>query len=162
MLLVEGKGSPNNNYLLDLKAALSSSLQPYLTVKQPQWTNEAERITTVQRWIQGMPPALLAPVLMNDTSYVLRELQPQEDKVNIVLLHGKVRRLEKLVSTLARVVAWGQLRSGGRQESAPAYELIKFATKKRWRNALVTYTKDYATRVEEDYHSFCAAYQKSV
>ena len=35
VILVEGHGSPNLNYLLDLKAAIPSSLQPYLKHKQP-------------------------------------------------------------------------------------------------------------------------------
>src|SRR6476646_9074623 len=36
VLLVEGNGSPNQNYLLDLKAETQSSLQPYLQLPQPQ------------------------------------------------------------------------------------------------------------------------------
>ena len=162
VMLVEGKGSPDYNYLLDLKAEPASSLQPYLITKQPEWSSEAERVTTTQRWMQGMPPALLAPVLMNSISYVLRELQPQEDKVNTELLHGKVRRLEKLVRVLAQVVAWSQLRSGGRQGAAASYEIMSFATKKRWRTTLLAYAKKYAIQVEEDYKEFCAAHQKSI
>ncbi|MCY7273727.1 MAG: DUF2252 family protein [Phormidesmis sp. CAN_BIN44] len=36
ILLVEGNGSPQRNYLLDLKAARSSSLYPHLQVHQPK------------------------------------------------------------------------------------------------------------------------------
>src|SRR5207344_195547 len=37
VLLVEGKGSPNGNYFLDLKQALPSALAPRLEWKQPKW-----------------------------------------------------------------------------------------------------------------------------
>jgi uncharacterized protein (DUF2252 family) len=158
ILLVEGKGSPNRNYLLDLKAEASSSLQPYLTLPQPRWINEAERAVTIQRWFQNVPPALLAAIEMNGKSYVLRELQPQEDKVNVEFLGGKVRRLERLVKTIAQVIAWGQLHSCGRQSSAPSYDLMNFSQKFPGRNALLKYAQEYAAQVEVDYHAFCSAY----
>jgi len=39
-ILVQGKGSPDGNYLLDLKQALRSSLVPHLKVSQPKWISE--------------------------------------------------------------------------------------------------------------------------
>jgi uncharacterized protein (DUF2252 family) len=158
ILLVEGKSSPDQNYLLDLKAETNSSLQPYLRLRQPQWVNQAERAATTQRWVQGIPPALLAAVELGGNAYVLRELQPIEDKVNLQPLYGNFRELEQLVKIIAKVVAWGQLRSGGHQGSAPAYDLEAFAQAPRWREALLSYAQSYAGTVEQDYRSFCSAY----
>jgi len=163
ILLVKGKGSPDHNFLLDLKFEPSSSLEPYLPLRQPQWTTQAERSVSIQNWMQAIPPALLAPLQMDDKSYVLRELQPEEDKVNVALLKGKLSRLEKLVKTIAKVIAWGQLRSGGHQGSVPAaHDLIDFVQKSSWQDELLAYAKAYATRVEEDYRAFCSAYDSGL
>ena len=159
VVLVEGKGSPDHNFLLDLKAATPSSLQPYLTVAQPHWTDEAARVATIQRWIQGNPPALLAAVPLADKFYVLRELQPVEDKINIAPLQGKQDRLEKLLKTVAKVIAWGQVRSAGRQGAANAYDLMHFAQASHWRDSLLDYAHAYAGQVKQDYETFCKAYE---
>ncbi|GAC1677371.1 MAG: DUF2252 domain-containing protein [Ktedonobacteraceae bacterium] len=158
VVLVEGHGSPDRNYLLDLKAAAPSSLQPYLITQQPHWNNEAERVVSIQRWVQGVPPALLAAVELDKAWYVLRELQPSEDKVNVALLNDKLESLEKLVKAIARVVAWGQLRGAGRQGVANALDLSKFASAKRWEENLLTYARFYARQVRADFEEFCGAY----
>jgi len=163
VLLVEGKGSPDQNYLLDLKAETNSSCTGVIhhaptMLRQPQWVNQAERAATTQRWVQGVPPALLAAVELGSTAYVLRELQPIEDKVNLQPLYGNFGQLEQLVKIIAKVVAWGQLRSGGHQGSAPAYDLQAFAQAPLWREALLSYAQSYAKTVEQDYRAFCSAY----
>lgn len=158
VLLVEGKGSPDRNYLLDLKAAANSSLQSYVPVYQPDWQSQAERCVDIQRWVQGIPPALLSAVQMNGQSYVLRELQPLEDKVNLVPVTGKLPQLELLVNMIAKVIAWGQLRSAGRQGVADANNLMEFAhASAGWQKELVHYAKHYALQVNEDYQIFRAA-----
>jgi uncharacterized protein (DUF2252 family) len=162
VILVEGKGSPDRNYLLDLKAESVSSLQPYLVLPQPHWSSEAERVVTVQRWVQTVPPALLVPVSLNDKPFVLRELQPTNDKINSALLNGKKARLEKLVKTLAKVTAWGQLRSAGRQGADVAYDFIDFASDTKWQKVLVEYAQHYTQAVKRDYAEFCQAYDAEV
>ncbi|PSB26584.1 DUF2252 domain-containing protein [Stenomitos frigidus] len=157
ILLVEGDGSPNNNYLLDLKTGSPSSLQPYVTLPQPQWANQAERIVTVQQRVQWAPPALLDTVELDSQAYVLRELQPMDDAVNLSQWNGKLRRLRKVIETMAEVTAWGQLLSGGRQGSAIADDLITFAQTSDWHQPLLHYAQTYATQVEADYQTFCQA-----
>lgn len=152
-ILVEGRG-PQRNYLLDLKETGPSSLQPYLTLKQPAWENDALRSVMIRRWVQGIPPALLSPLILNGRPYVLRELQPTEDKVNFVPLYGKQHRLMQLIKTIANIVAWGQLRSGGLQGSATVYEFREFAKETHWQKTLLAYTQAYARKVEIDYHEF--------
>ena len=156
VLLVEGNGSPNQNYLLDLKAETQSSLQRYLQLPQPQWVSEAQRVVAIQSRVQGTPPALLAAVEIDSQAYVLRELQPIQDRVNLSQCHGKLRRLEKVMKTMGAIVAWSQLRSGGRQGSAIADELIEFAQVGQWRQALLEYAQAYSVQVETDYRAFCA------
>ena len=155
IVLVEGNGSPNGNYLLDLKFAAASSLQPYVTLPQPHWANQAERIVTVQQRVQWAPPALLDTVELDSQAYVLRELQPMDDAVNLSQWNGKLRRLRKVVESMAEIIAWGQLLSGGRQGSAIADDLIAFAQAIEWHQPLLKYAHDYALHVEGDYQAFC-------
>lgn len=53
MIVVEGKGSPDGNYLLDLKESRPSALTPHLKAKQPRWKSEAQRIVAIQRRVQA-------------------------------------------------------------------------------------------------------------
>jgi uncharacterized protein (DUF2252 family) len=162
VLLVEGKGSPDHNYLLDLKEARTSCLQPYLNISQPHWTTEAERIVAIQKRIQGTSPALLFPVMIDKKAYVVRELQPSEDRVDLKHWQGKLRRLEKVIQTMAEVVSWGQLRSTGRQGSAIADDLIEFCAAPEWRDNLLRYAKEYADQVETDYKKFCFSVGRTI
>ena len=164
VLLVEGDGSPNRNYLLDLKAARSSSLYPHLQLHQPAWTSEAGRIAAIQYRVQESPPALLNPLELDTESYMLRELQPTADRVDLAAWNGKIKRLKKVIQTMAEVTAWGQLRSGGRQGSAIADDLIVFAkAAPDWHPGLLDYSRDYARQVEADFIEFQSAFsQKSL
>jgi uncharacterized protein (DUF2252 family) len=158
VLLVEGKGSPNGNVLIDLKMAHDSVLTPYLRLPQPAWKNAAERVVEIQIRMQAVTPTLLQPVLLNRQPYVMRELQPSGDRLALDLWNGKPRRLEKAIGCAGELLAWAQLRSGGRQGSAIADELIEFGRADWWQQELMAYSRFYATRVESDYAEYCKAY----
>ena len=78
--------------------------------------------------------------------------------MNLALLRGKYHRLEQLVTVIAQLVAWGQLRSAGRQNTADAPALMSFArASSDWRAELLSYARSYAAQVNADYQAFCAA-----
>lgn len=154
IILVEGKGSPDGNYFLDFKETQPSSLQPYITVPQPKWETSAKRVVTIQQWLQGTSPALLEAINDGDKSYVLRELQPEQDTVSLQAWDGKIRRLEKLIQTMAEVTAWDQLLSSGRQGSAIADELIDFGQSSEWHNSILEYANYYSRKVNQDFQEF--------
>ncbi len=156
IVLMEGRGSPDTHYLLDLKVAGRSSSAAFSPCMQPQWANETERVITVQRWIQGVPPALLAPLEHNGKVYILREIQAAEARVPFVQLERKTRQLENLVTSAAKVIAWGQLRSAGRQGAAEANIIKKFVQESNWQSPLLYYVHTYATIIEEYYYTFSA------
>lgn len=158
VLLVEGKGSPHGNYLLDVKQAISSSLMPYLKLSQPEWANEAVRVVAIQKRMEAMPQAWVSVVEMDGKPFVLRGLQPTQDKVSLDQWNGKLGRLKKVLKTMGEITAWNQLRSSGRQGSAIADELIVWAENAdRWHSHLLDYAQGYFTKVEADYQDFCAA-----
>lgn len=156
LILIEGKGYPNGSYLLDLKAARSSCLQPYLPTLQPLWTSEAHRIVEIQSRIQESPPAMLNVLTDANHSYVLRELQPTADKLDLNTIPRSPKQLKSLIQTLASIVAWGHLRSGGRQRSAITDDLIAFGTDLSWQADLLDYARHYAQQVRCDQREFHA------
>jgi len=156
VLLIEGKGSPDGNYLLDLKEARPSVLLPYVKARQPNWKSEAERVVSIQRRMQAVSPAFLHSVEMNDKPFVLRGLQPSEDRLNLAAAKGKLAKVQPIVAAMGKIVARGQLRSSGRQDSAVADELIAFGhAVDAWRPALIELTERMAKQVEADWRAFC-------
>jgi uncharacterized protein (DUF2252 family) len=157
VLLVEGKGSPDGNYLLDLKQALPSSLAPRLPARQPRWASEAERIVQVQRRMQAVSQAFLQSAAIGAMPFVLRGLQPSEDRVDFARWNGKLHRLQHALGDMAQVLAWDQLRSAGRQGSAIADELIAFAARATLRKGMVDLAVQCASRVEADWNTYCGS-----
>lgn len=157
VLLVEGKGSPDNNYLLDLKKALPSSLAPYVIWEQPKWKSQADRIVTIQKRSQAMPIAFLHSVNIGEDSFVLRELQSTQsptDHLKIEKWDDKLEHSEQLMRSLGQVVAWSHLRSSGRQGSAIVEQLIDFAGKSKWKAEVIEYAKIYSQQVHQDWQEF--------
>ena len=157
-ILVQGKGSPDGNYLLDLKQAKPSSLLPHLKATQPKWKNEAQRVVAVQRRMQAVSMAFLEPVFFEEGPYVLRALQPSEDRVAASGSRQTGSDLDHLVRTMGQLVAWAHLRSAGRDGSAIADELIDFGQRKKWKEQLLGASQDCAVQVRKDSASFDAAW----
>lgn len=158
-ILVEGKGSPDGNYVLDLKQALPSSLLPHLKAAQPKWKSEAHRVVALQRRLQAVSMAFLQPVMVGGSPYVLRALQPTEDRVT---LGGKSAQgasdLEGVIAVMGKLVAWAQLRSAGREGSAIADELIDFGHRNKWKARVLDASTECAGQVQRDWSTYATAY----
>jgi uncharacterized protein (DUF2252 family) len=157
VVLVEGRGSPSNNYLLDVKGAIPSALAATSPAQQPGWKDESERVATVQHWMQAVSPALLTSVRIGATACTVRELQPTEDRLTLADWSGGSRSVETLLRGIAQVTAWGHLRAAGRQGAASVDELIRFARHRSWRSAVLRAAADAETQVESDWARFTAA-----
>jgi uncharacterized protein (DUF2252 family) len=135
VVLVEGKGSPDSNYLLDIKEAKPSAMAPHLArlgIQQPAWSSEASRVVTIQERMQAVDHAFLQPVKLGGLSCVLKGLQPSEDRVAIGEWGKKLDRLKEVVITMGRNLAWDQLRASGRSGAANADALVAFAQGGNW------------------------------
>ncbi len=157
-ILIEGKGSPNGNYILDLKEERPSPLQRYVQWSQPAWGSSAERAVSLQKRFGGTPPALLSAVDFGGKSFLLRELQPLNDRLNLVNLVGKSSKLQGVIEIMAQVVGSGHLRGSGQQGSAVLDDLRQFAHESKWRETILDYAQYYAVHVNADYHTFVVAY----
>lgn len=160
VVLVAGKGSPDGNYLLDLKQAIPSSLQACSPLPQPAWGSEAERIVTLQGRLQAIPMAFLHAVELAGHPFVLRDLQPSEDRVALPQRDGKTHRLGETLAEMARLAAWAHLRGSGRGGSANADALVDFGQRQDWRQPLLDLSGELHASVVADWQRFAAAYDR--
>jgi uncharacterized protein (DUF2252 family) len=171
VVLVEGKGSPAGNYLLDLKQIRASCLLPHLKsalkVKQPRWLSQAQRVVSVAERMQAVPMAFTHTVQWHggdkrgDQAWVLRGLQPSEDRIALATRQASTDQMQQLLGDLGRLLAWAQLRSAGRQGSANADELMAFAKsaqRPKWQSRLLDLAESGALQARQDAAEFNAAF----
>jgi uncharacterized protein (DUF2252 family) len=161
VILVEGHGSPDRNYLLDLKESMPSALNPFVKHQQPQWLSESHRVASVQHWAQAIAPAFMSPVIFQGSAFVYKGLQPTQDKLALEKWNGKLKRLEQVILSMGEIIAWSHLRSSGRSGSAISNELIQFGSRDDWQAALLTYATDYAKKIESDWKIYSSRYDKA-
>ena len=160
-VLMEGKGPPDGYWLADLKQAMPSALVPALErrgIRQQSWAGEAKRVVSIQRRCQAVPAALLQAVRFDGTSWILKELQPTEDRLSFKPGKTAPRQLGAAVDTFGQVTAWAQLRGSGREGSAIADALIAFGARRDWREAVLRHARGYAATVRQDWEAFRAAW----
>jgi uncharacterized protein (DUF2252 family) len=158
VLLVEGKGSPRSNYLLDLKLAVPSALAPAAAPRLRRWESEAQRVATTQRIAQAISPALLHAVTIGEKSYVLKELQPTTDRLDLAQWNGRIERLEVAVASMAAATAWAHLRTCCRHGACPLEDLQRYVAGSKWQQALPTLAVRCAERALRQWSAYCKAY----
>ncbi len=158
VLLVDGDGAPDANVLLDLKAAPPSTLAVLSPVRQPPWPDQAHRIVTVQRRCQAIAPARLNAVTFERLPFVLKELQPSADRLDLAQIAMDGTAMRDAIASMGRLAAWAQLRSAGRSGSANADALMAFAaTDGAWTARLLAQASDLAAIMVDDHNDFCRA-----
>ncbi len=157
-VLVEGRGSPDGNFLLDIKEALPSAPSRGLEAAQPEWGSEAERVVTLQRSSQAIAPALLNPLEIDGRPFVLKELQPVEQRVDLEEHHGKLGKLGGLMRSLGELTAWSTLRGAGWRGSAPREELMQYGAGAAWPEDLLELARQRAKLIDGYWGEYCAAY----
>lgn len=160
VVLVEGKGSPDGNYLVDIKEAKPSALGAPLArlgIAQPQWGDDATRVVVIQKRMQAVDHAFLQPVTLDGVRCILKGLQASEDRVAMGEWGKKLDRLKDVVATMGRILAWDQLRASGRAGSATADELITYAQRDSWIGELLDAANEMAAATRTQWEAFCAA-----
>jgi uncharacterized protein (DUF2252 family) len=125
--LVRGRGDPDRNALIDFKLAAPSSGSAALPdFEQPPWSDQAQRVVTVQDICQAACPAYLTAMSINGRPFVVRELQPVEDRLALDRLAQQPKRLSETLGSMAEVAAHAQLRGAGRIGAAGPDSMIEF------------------------------------
>jgi uncharacterized protein (DUF2252 family) len=157
VVLVEGRGSPDRNVLLDTKLAHPSAIAT-LRAGQPVWQDDAARIVAVQRHSVVVAPAFLFSAEWNGKSFCVREMQPQEDRVRLHDWEKQPKKISEAIVSMASVAAWLHLRGGGWLGSAPIEQLSAFGRETSWRGAVLQLARDAADRTRQQYSEFSQAY----
>lgn len=158
VVLVRGNGSLEGQYLIDIKIANPSALAASLDGAQPRWRSDAERVVSVQHITQAISPALLGAVGVGKRSYLIKELQPTADRVNLSALRGKADGLSDVIRTIAEVTAWGHLRTCGRLEAASVETLAAFAAGADWRKRILENAQNAKDLVLQQWQSYSVEY----
>lgn len=162
-ILLKSLNSTGEKYLLlDMKEAIPSTLSPYSTVKQPEWTSEAERIVFIQQLMQNRSPALLSTTEFNGKPFVVQEIQPTKDKINFKLIKKEYRSIYQAIADMASLTAYAHLRSSGRQGSAIADELICFGKETSWQDTIFQNAVNYAGQLETYYKQYLVDYHAGI
>jgi uncharacterized protein (DUF2252 family) len=154
-------GAPNGAFLLDLKACAPSCLANYTPAKQPNWKDDAARLVEIQKRILSAPPALLADIRIGKKSFILKELQPEADRIDYTMFKGNAKKLRNMLEDMASISAWDTLRTGGREGSAIADEFIYFAKNSQTlKKNLLDAAFKYTETLDVYYKAYSKAYDK--
>jgi uncharacterized protein (DUF2252 family) len=162
VILVEGKGAPDGGYLVDLKQARPSSLAAALAsfnLKQPEMSDEAVRVVTIQRRMQAVDHAFLQAVQVNGAAFVLKGLQPSEDRLDLGSWGRDAKSFAQVTTAMGRILAWDQLRAAGRQGAANADELAEFAQGSGWTDQILDAARTMRDTTRQQWQAFKAAYE---
>jgi len=161
VVLVEG--SPDGNYLLDLKEVRPPAMTARLArlgISQPDWPDEASRAVAIQKRMQAVDHSFLQAVNLAGRPCILKELQPSEDRVAIGEWGKKLDRLKEVTSTMGSILAWDQLRATGRSGSASADALIAFAQRSDWAAEMLGAAEAMAQTTRQQWQDFTEALSK--
>lgn len=158
--LLKSRRIPGKYLLVDMKQARASCLTPYVGIEQPAWQHEAERIVAIQQRMQNIQPALLSHTIFEGEPYLIQEMQPVKDSINFGLIKDRYRDIYQVIYDMAVLTASSQLRSGGRQGSATADELITFGCDTTWQDSILQYATNYADAMLKYYQEFRVALKK--
>ncbi len=156
VLLVAGRGSPDGNFLLDCKAQLGSCVVAAHPLPQPRWASEAERVAVTQQEMQAVSPAMLHVVLWQERSFLLNELMPSNDRLDITKWQRDADGLARSIHNMGEIVAWDQIRSAARRGAALPAELIDFGRDQTWWTSTIECAGRYATRIEQQWREFAS------
>ena len=156
--LVRGNGNTDGQYLMDIKIAETSRLATILNLPQPRWKSEAQRVVSIQRISQAIPPALLGSAGIGKRSYVVKEMQPTSDRVNLMALDGKSAALIDVIRTMAETTAWAHLRGCSRFGAGSVDELATFAARADWRSEIIHCANTAKERVLQQWQRYSVDY----
>ena len=163
LFLLKSTNTKNKYLLVDMKQARPSSAQPYVHVQQLNWSNDAERVISIQKRMQNVSSSLLSTTVFREESYVIQELQPVKDAIKFNLLKDEYRDIYQVIDDMAALLASAQIRSGGIQGSSIIDDLAAFGNSVAdWQPPVLAYAQKYAKKVQADYAQFVKDFENGV
>ena len=153
VVLARLRSDPNLYRLLDIKAARPPSLPS--NPRAPAWSCPAARIVAIQQLLQAAAPQPLLAAELANSSFVVRELQPQQDRIAAAALFESDRDLHGFLQDIGAIVAWSHLRGAARWGAASVDEMTAFAARSGWRAALERNSLQAAQTMRVLHRDFC-------
>ena len=103
--------------------------------------------------------AFLNSIVRDRESYILRALQPSEDRVALGLEGTALKAIKGAICVMGRAMASAHLRSSGRQGSAIADDLIAYGqARAHWRDSLIAMAQSCSDDVESEWRAYATAF----
>jgi uncharacterized protein (DUF2252 family) len=144
------------HYLIDIKETRRSCHRGYVKVKQPRFKNDAERVNMAGFLMQFNSPAFMATLKMDGLWYQVKELQLVADKMDLTELADDFSSFSAVATEMAVLMAYAHLRASGHLGASSADELMAFAEKKHWHEAVLDASVAIAKRNSRYYKDFVA------
>ena len=112
----------------------------------------------IQRIAQAISPALLGSVGIGKRSYLIKELQPSADRVNLAALGSKSGAFNEVVRAMAETTAWAHLRGCGRYGAGSVDALAGFAKSAQWRSQITACAQAAKALVLQQWQDYSADY----
>ncbi|WP_422931350.1 DUF2252 family protein [Singulisphaera sp. PoT] len=111
-VLVQGVGSPDGNWLLDIKQAQKSALLGCSSteIQLQDGGSGARRAVMAERLLQSRPTAKLDVIELAGELYRMRELIPEENRSGLDELREQPGKLRRAVAIAGRLVGWAHVR----------------------------------------------------
>jgi uncharacterized protein (DUF2252 family) len=138
--------------LLELKEAVAASMTRQHLAPVTRWADDAKRVVAIQTRMQVGRRRLLTEAKVAGRHYILRELNPGDDKLTVDTGGGP--RLMRLAPWLGRVAALSHRQGAGWQGAASARKIAAYAAGKEWRQQVIDYALAYKKVVERDWREF--------
>jgi hypothetical protein len=119
-------------------------------------------VITIQAFSQAMTPQFLMAVNYAGSDYILRELQPSADRLDLKAVAQSLDEFSVVVGSMADLAAWAQLRASGHCGAAPADALMAHATSAGLESVLLAAARQCSDRVNADWDDYVHAYDDSV
>lgn len=147
--------------LLDMKEAAPSSLEKYSLVKQPLWASEAERMYTVQQYMQNNCPSRLGFAFFDGRAFILKCLQPSEDKIDFKLIKERYKDISQVTMDMAILTASAHLRGAARRGAATPDEMVEFGGSHSWQGEIIDFSREYSKQVKDYFQQFKKEFNKN-
>ena len=154
LFLLRSTNQGGKHMLMEMKQSMPPAPAKLITVKQPRWESESERVVNIQQRMQNIPPALLSFGHFRGHFYVIQEMQPTKDSFDFKMVRDAYRDLYQVINDMAILTASAQIRSSGWKGAAVVDELSTFGENKQWQESVLTFGKNYSQTVKKDYQEF--------
>ena len=115
----------------------------------------------MQRVSQAISPDLLGAIGIGKRSYLIKELEPTADRINLPALNGDKRALGEVMHSMAQGIAWAHLRGSARFGSDSVEKLAEYAAQQVWKERIKHVALESASRVVEQWQAYKTDYDAS-